>query len=122
MERTLPILILVVLAVLVVPAVADEVDNLILDLKYGSDDVRKDAVVALGESGDPRAVDPLIDALNDWVVREVAARALGKIGDPKAVDPLIETLPSGGMASYEAIKALGDISDPRAVDTLIGVL
>jgi HEAT repeat protein len=48
----------------------------------------------LGEIGDPRAVDPLIEALKDEYsrVRSSAARALGEIGDPKAVDPLTEAL------------------------------
>ena len=63
--KTRFILILVVLAAMVVPSMADKVDDLILDLKYGSNDIRKDAVVALGEIKDSRTVDPLIVALDD---------------------------------------------------------
>ncbi|MDD3566085.1 MAG: HEAT repeat domain-containing protein [Methanothrix sp.] len=88
------ILCALVLATLAMPAVADEVDDLILDLKYGGQDARENAVLALGESGDPRAIDPLIEALKDKdvQVRLWAASDLGDFGDPKAVAPLIEAL------------------------------
>ena len=40
-----------------------------------------EAAEALGEIGDPRAVDALNDAFNDvdWIVRQAAAEALEKI-------------------------------------------
>ena len=81
-----------VLAALVMPVTADKVDDLILDLKFGSSDVRVEAAWTLGEIGDARAVDPLIEALKDrdQSVRLRAAEALGRIGDVRAVDPLIE--------------------------------
>jgi len=47
-----------VLAALAVPAVADEVDELILDLKYGDDDVQNAAIEKLAGINDSRAVDP----------------------------------------------------------------
>lgn len=52
------------------------------------------AALALGEIGDPRAVNPLAEILSDdnWEVRSSAAKALGKIGDDRAVDPLINLL------------------------------
>lgn len=85
---------LAALAALVMPVTADRVGDLILDLKFGTPGVRSEAAHALGEIGDARAVDPLIDALQDEDrrVRERAARALGKIGDARAVGPLIEAL------------------------------
>jgi len=88
------VLALMALAVLVTTAVADEVDDLILDLKYGSPDVREEAALALGQIGDEKAVDPLIKALDDEVswVRMRAAIALGEINDSKAIDPLIKAL------------------------------
>jgi len=49
------------------------------------------SVWALGEIGDPRAIEPLIVALRsktDSGLRAGAARALGQIGDPRAVGPL----------------------------------
>ena len=64
------ILCLLVMATLSLLAVADEADNLILDLKDEGPSVRWRAAWALGATGDPRAVDPLavdplILALND---------------------------------------------------------
>jgi HEAT repeat protein len=57
-------------------------------------EVREAASDALGELGDPRAVDSLLDALSDeyWPVRKAAASSLGEIGDPGAVEPLIAAL------------------------------
>ena len=88
------ILCILVLAALEMHVTADEVDDLILDLKYGGAEIRWDAVRALGVTGDPRAVDPLIEALKDRDrdVRLWAACYLGDFGDLKAVDPLIEAL------------------------------
>jgi HEAT repeat protein len=53
------------------------------------------AIDALGESGDSRAVGPLIDLLkrsNDLAIKIHVCDALGRIGDPRAIDPLIEKL------------------------------
>ena len=118
---------LMVLAAMVIPAVADEVDDLILDLKYGTEVVRNDAARILGEIGDQRAVDPLIDALEDeneiWIIRELAAMALGEIGDPKAIDPLIDALnDENPYVRGTAAEALGEIGDPKAIDPLIDAL
>lgn len=49
----------------------------------------------LGIIGDPRAVEPLVDILNDSVARQAAARALGLIGDERAVSSLIEAQKAG---------------------------
>ena len=53
--------------------------------------LRRDAVDALGEVGDERAVQPLLGLLRDpdmWI-RCAAARALGRLRPPSAVQPLI---------------------------------
>ena len=68
-----------------------DVDGLVRALGSEKDsDAREAAADALGEIGDPKAVEPLIAALKDPDddVREAAAEALGRIGDPRAVDPL----------------------------------
>jgi HEAT repeat protein len=131
------ILCLLALAALVAPAVADEVDDLILDLNDDNRTVREEAAKALSEIGDPRAVDPLIEALKDehWRVRQLAAIALGEIGDPRAVDPLITALRYEDSARTallrafpnrwvrtSAANALGDIGDTRAVGPLTTAL
>jgi hypothetical protein len=80
-----------------------------------------DTAKELGEIGDARAIEPLVDALEDKhiLVRVEAAKALGKIGDTRAVEPLIEVLQSlAGPAS----EALGRIGDPMAVEPLIEIL
>ena len=83
------------------------------------------AAQALGEIGDPRAVEPLINALNDrdWIVRGASAEALGKIGDPRAVEPLIRALDDDEWSSRnKVIEALGNIQDIRVVKPLIRAL
>ena len=83
--------------------------------------VRMDAAIALGEIGDVRAVDPLIEALADpdYRVRREAARGLGKIGDACAVDPLIKTLSDKDWRVREvAIESLEKIGEP-VVEPLI---
>jgi len=118
---------LMALAVIGMLAAADEVEDLIEDLKSGDRDERVRAAEALGWIEDPRTVDPLVGALKDeedWV-RAAAARSLGEIGDPRAVDPLIETLKDREAPSElrrRAAWALSKIGDQRGVDPLIQVL
>lgn len=59
-------------------------------LSEDNEGTRWNAAEALGRLGDPRAVDPLIDALwdDDARVRTKAAWALGMLGDPRALVPL----------------------------------
>ena len=80
------------------------------------------AYVALGEIGDERAVEPLLEILNRGYAdrRSMAAEALGKIGNKQAVDSLIEALEdSDSGACLSAIVALGKIGDQKAVGPLI---
>ena len=78
----------------------------------------------MGQLGDKRAVDPLINALADdeYQVRQAAAEALGQLGDKRAVDPLIKALVDGHSdvrkAAAEALGQLGDV----AVDPLTKIL
>jgi HEAT repeat protein len=85
--------------------------------------VKKAVAKALGEIGDQRAVESLIEALSDSSVNDAAAEALGAIGDERAVEPLIEALNSsapGRLRLSQAIAvALGKIRDERAVAPLI---
>lgn len=64
---------------------------LISALKDRESDVRSEAAHCLGELGDRRAVQPLIDTLGSSTMRS-AALALGKLGDKKAVLPLVKAL------------------------------
>ena len=71
-------------------------DELLMDLKTSnSEKVRYNAARILGEMGDSKAVEPLIDVLKhdkNGSVRLYAARALGELGDCKATTHLIESL------------------------------
>jgi len=89
--------------------------------------VRAEAAHCLGEIGDTRAVEPLIQALSYrgkygfyWQVRMNAANALGEIGDARAVEPLIQALwDPQPQVQLSAANALGKIGDARAVKPLI---
>lgn len=103
--------------------------------------VRTDAVRALGDIGDARAVDFLFTALNDLDVRSVAVEALGKIGDRRAVPVLIDIVKGAHQPEQSrpvdgcgdrwdqemivmglAVRALGDIGDVAAIPELVAAL
>ncbi|VVB89818.1 HEAT repeat-containing taxis proteinF [uncultured archaeon] len=104
------------------------VDFLIEKLKDKEKEVRKSAAKALGEIGNEKVIEPLIEVLaNDTEVevRTMAVQALGAIGSEKAVEPLIEFLNNTeehehvrAMAAY----ALGEIGNENAIESLIEVL
>ncbi len=90
--------------------------------------VRRSAAQALGDLGDPQALQPLLDAASrdeDAEVRMFALRSLGLLGDLRAFEPLIsrlvdqqETPKVRGMAA----EALADLRDIRSVPPLIDAL
>ncbi|OQW36970.1 MAG: hypothetical protein A4E19_14645 [Nitrospira sp. SG-bin1] len=103
--------------------------------------VREDAVRALGEIGDPRAVDFLFTAMQEPGLRTLAVEALGRIGDPRAVPKLIDVLTGAGppevtrtvagcgdqwneemITRGAAARALGEIGDERAIPSLVAAL
>lgn len=72
------------------PARADKVDDLVRDLKTGSDyKVRLSAALSLAKLGDKRAIPAFVIALSDKdkTVRGAAAVALGKLIDAKTSEP-----------------------------------
>ena len=87
--------------------------------------VRRAAVVALGEIKDNQTVEPLIGALNDSnsEVRKTASYELGEIKDIRAVEPLIAALKDENEYNRRiAADALGKIKDTRAIEPLINAL
>jgi len=69
-------------------------ETLVKALKDKDENVRKQAVIALGRIQDPAAIDALIEMLQDrdWFTRLTAAAALEKIGDERgrdAIKPLL---------------------------------
>ncbi len=107
---------------------------LIKALGDSSSAVRWAAAVALGELGDPRAVEPLAKQLKDelrpkagnFCVRVAVANALGEIGHPLAVDRLIKHLDPDKephmFVRAAVARALGRIGDRRAFRPLLGCL
>lgn len=80
-----------------------------------ADNVREEAVRALGSLRDPRAVEPLLKlALRDTTnaeTRDFAIKALGAIGDARAIEPLQALLPKADKYFRNKIyDALGHIS------------
>lgn len=88
-------------------------------------EVRYEAVLALGRIGARASVDRLIGLLLDETssLRVQAARALGKIGDTKALPHLIEGLNSDSEDLQEACAyAIGEIGSDSAVPDLLRVM
>ena len=103
--------------------------------------VREDAIRALGQIGDSRAVDFLMIVMKEPGLRPLAVDALGQIGDRRAVPVLISILdgvdrPEASrvvsgcgdrwdeemMAMGAAVRALGAIGDEAAVPALLKAL
>jgi hypothetical protein len=87
--------------------------------------VRAEAAEALGELGDPRAVEPLITLLtfdHPYVLKHTII-ALEKIGSTRAVEPLMAVLKSDHPAvRTNAARALGNIAeDTDIVEYLAGL-
>jgi len=102
-------------------ALADRVDGLIQQLQSKNTMERREAAHELGQVKAPRAVAPLISALNDDepMVRLDVSGALIEIGEP-VVDPLIQAVQSNtnSIFLWNAIRVLEEIGDPKAIDTL----
>jgi HEAT repeat protein len=99
-----------------------DVEGLINALNDDTENVRREAMMALERIGDSRATEPLIQLLQnpDITIQEEAITALGRIGDKKAVSPLIQTLNSQHIGiRWKSAEALGKIGDPQATEPLI---
>jgi hypothetical protein len=73
---------------------SEAMDELLRELPARHRSVKLGIIGALGEIGDPRALEPLVRELRDpsVEVRWETALALGEIGDPRAVEPLLAGL------------------------------
>ena len=76
---------------------ANVVDALIATLKDPDRAVREDATIALGMIGDSRAIDALLEAMKDGVVKRHAIASLGMIGDPRALPAVLDALKGKGI-------------------------
>jgi len=100
-----------------------DIKGLTKALKHKDHSIRYGAARALGRLGDPRAVEPLVQALKDDsypFVREGAAQALGEIGETKAVPPLMKALKEEiWSVRQKAAEALVEIGDMRAAEAFV---
>jgi HEAT repeat protein len=93
-------------------------------LKGPDESLRAGVARVMGESRDPRAVQALLEAVSTaGDTGATSAAALIQIGDPAAVEPLIELLDNGSeQVRLYAAYALGGLKDRRAVTALARTL
>ncbi|MFX1520423.1 MAG: HEAT repeat domain-containing protein [Promethearchaeota archaeon] len=99
-----------------------DIDTWLQRLKDDDPKGREEALYALGELGDERAVESLIAMLEDSSsnVRKGAAVALGWLKDTRAVDPLLKYLKKAKANEFSSITyALSELKDMKAVEPLI---
>lgn len=102
---------------------ADEVDEMIKQLKSSNSDERLAAAKELGNRKDPRAVNSLASVLRTdkkWEVRLAAEDALVKIGSP-SVEALLQVIREEQTCNprKRAARALKEIHDPCSAETLM---
>jgi HEAT repeat protein len=97
-------------------------EGLVKSLRDSTDpQVRQYAAYLLGKAQNPRAIQPLVEAMADLdkSVREQATLALSRIGKA-AIEPLAEAMKEPKWQTrYRAAEALGKIADEKAVKPLI---
>ncbi len=101
------------------------VDELVQSLHNSTDpNVRQYAAYLLGRAKNPRAIQPLVEALGDFdkSVREQSMLALTEIGKA-AIEPLSAAMKEPKWETrYRAAEALGKIADEKAIKPLIQAL
>lgn len=105
-------------------AAPGDLPTLVAMLRMQDASIREHAATALGQLGDARGVEPLVDVvLGDAVaaVREHAASALGVLGDARALDPLLQVSRRDRNARVRehAVTAVGRLGDRRAYEFLL---
>ena len=96
------------------------VEPLIKALKDRDKEVRQKAASALIHIKDPRAIEPLLQALGKNEIDHYTISALGDWGDHRFIDPLMEKLDDEDEEiRMHVIYALGNFKSVRVVDKLI---
>ncbi|HZS36294.1 MAG TPA: HEAT repeat domain-containing protein [Polyangia bacterium] len=108
------------------PAGAAELDSLKQQLTDADDEKAADAAKKLGESGDAKAIDVILDALAVGAPPHVQAVLLGDLAgkkDARAVEVLKHyTRNRNPELRKKAVIALAELADARAVPALIAAL
>lgn len=114
-----------------------DVDGLIAVLSDSASAERPEAARSLGQVGDDRAVEALLQSLDDHpesfpALREAAITSLGALGDSRATQPLLQVLDDvrtrrraghGFRSDLKAVyQALAKLGDERAVEPLLHAL
>lgn len=98
------------------------VEPLVKALKDPDENVKHAAAESLGKLKAPHSVGPLVDCLiEDFWIQYPAVIALGNIGDPGAIEPLLKLL-DDEMLRQAVIEALGKIGDLSVVPALADIL
>jgi len=91
-------------------------------LEHSDSNISQAAIEALGALKAREAVPGLIRLLDaDLWLQFAAVAALGEIGDPRAVQALLDAIPNE-MLSEPAVEALGRIASPEALPRLLSIL
>lgn len=97
-------------------------NKLIKQLSHEETDKREEAILALGELRDERAVVPLIKVVNQDTIenRTYAIIALSEIADHRAIETLIYCLMDNELnIRLAASRSLGKFSSPQAISALL---
>jgi HEAT repeat protein len=99
------------------------VETLIKALRDENLKVRERVVYVLGQIGDERAVDGLIQAMGDDQINIVAATLFREIDASVSLEPLIKSLKSPDVNRRKgAVCALGNTGGTRAIEALVDAL
>ncbi|MBN1678639.1 MAG: HEAT repeat domain-containing protein [Anaerolineae bacterium] len=103
-----------------------DIQTLIDMLRNPNASIRTQAIYALGEQRDARAVPPLVQSMRHAehiATRAAVIRALSKIGGPMVLRPLLDALNDDYVpVRCAAAKALGALGNPEALEPLIHAL
>ncbi len=86
-----------------------------------SEPLRFESIRLLGLLRDERALEPLLELLDDVRLRRRAVLALGRLGDERAFEPLVEQLLHAQHITVResSARALGQLGNPSAIEPLI---
>ncbi len=106
---------------------SEDFDIVLKMLDDGTVEIRSASALALGNSGNKSAIQPLITKLQkdgEEVVRRDSAKALAALADPSAEQALIKSFQEDATASVknESALALGNIKGKNGISALISVL
>ena len=105
------------------PARPGSIGLLLTALRHGHAAARESAAQALAANAGAEVVPALLKQLSENQNPVDAIRALAQIGDPRAVPSVVEFLgKASASGAVAACQALAELGDPSATDGLVGIL